>query len=268
MRVQILCLMAIAAVACDDHEFTATPQDAEGVDVPLAEDGSFEPDGMSAEPDGAPRHEWYIAEGPGGPVIQIPIAFPRIGGLFVHTREMSNAEARRLGADIPTDAVDALPVVVDYPTAAAIANAASMADGLEPCYAMPIGDNPSLRLCDGWRLAGFSEWAELVDDARAAEVEWRGAEPGDICAEALDVRNVCYKCTCPDGPRPVGLSVPNRFGLQDIVGNEAEMVIGGGVVGGRWSDGWPLIKRGDPFEDPMGRFSIPGALRLVSLPNL
>lgn len=260
MRAQIL-LMAFAfavIAACDDGNTDPTLAGTDG-GAPVEVDGSIDPD------TGAPRHEWYVAEGPGGPVVQIPIAYPQIGGLYVHTREMSNAEARALGADIPADAIGSLPVLVDWATAAAIANAASMRDGLEPCYQMPIGERPGPRPCDGWRLATADEWRALVDDALPSDEEWAGLFSGDRCADALDARGVCYRCACPDGPMPVGASDPNRFGMQDLLGNAPDRVAGGGVIGGGWLAHWSEFRGGSALEEIPGDI---GGIRLVSLPPL
>lgn len=250
-------LTAFAATACDDATTDPTLAGTDG--ATLEEDGTFEPDA------GPPRHPWYVDEGPGGPVVQIPIAFPGIGGLFVHTREMSNAEARALGADIPTDAIGNLPVLVDWPTAAAIANAASMRDGLEPCYHMPIGPVPALRPCDGWRLATPAEWQALVDDAMPTPEEWAGVMMSDRCAEALDVRNVCYGCTCDGQMVSVGGSVPNRFGLYDMIGNAPELVSSGNAIGGGPDTHWSRIRNGVALRDAS---PVPGGIRFVSLPPL
>lgn len=260
MRAFIRSLMffsALVTTACDDGK--SQPFAVNDGGAPLEEDGTFEPD------TGAPRHPWYVAEGPGGPVVQIPAAFPRIGGLFVHTREMSNAEARNLGADIPTDAIGTLPVLVDWVTAAAIANAASLRDGLTPCYVMPIGERPGPQPCDGWRLPTADEWRALVDDALPDDSEWVGLFSGDRCAEALDSRNVCYRCNCNEGPDPVGTSDPNRFGMQDLLGNAPERVSSGNVIGGGWRTDWTQFKNGNFIREDI---VVLGGIRLVSLPPL
>jgi hypothetical protein len=159
-------------------------------------------------------------------------------------------------------------VLVDWPTAAAIANAASINDGLEPCYQMPIGDHPGLRPCDGWRLASPVEWRALLDDALPAPEEWAGLDMRDRCAEAMDVRNVCYRCTCDGEVVPVGGSVPNRFGLYDMLGIAPELVSSGSALGGGPNTHWFDIRNGVALQDAAPVFLQPGGIRLVSLPNL
>ena len=254
MRFHFVFLLLLVTTGCDDATTDASLGTRDGAEEG---DGSFEPDGAQ------PHHPWYVGEGPGGPVIQIPIARPGIGGLFVHTREMSNAEAISLGADLPES--NDLPTAVTYVQAAAIANAASIRDGLEPCYAIPVSDRPSLRPCDGWRVMSKAEFIMLLDDQPPTDgYPLAMQRPTPLCAEPLEDLNLCYRCTCPDGPMPVGFSTPNRFGLQDLLGNRAEIIDEEPFyVGGDHASGWNVFR--DLLRSGLTQTSEVGAVRLVSL---
>lgn len=138
------------------------------------------------------------------------------------------------------------PAVVLLQTARATANAWSRRDELTECYAyegswlMPIRAR-----CDGWRLPYLEEFEALVADAAVPMPGGHLDEASRCYTEATD-RRICYACTCPHGPRPVGSSRPNVIGLQDMIGNVEEWVekpgytddrrspANGVIIGGSW----------------------------------
>lgn len=166
--------------------------------------------------------------------------------------EMTWSEAGALlQGEFPLDIDQQQPILTSGNTARRIANAASVRDGHDPCYA-----NGMMRVaCDGWRLPTDEEFARLVSSHRL--------EPQDD--EECPLRplrlGLCYECTC-FAPDPVPASIQNDIGLYDTLGNASEWVHGERDrlfrMGG---DAWSTIEELQEFDT----YLLPGGLGGVRL---
>ena len=182
-------------------------------------------------------------------------------GLFIGTTEVTQAQWKALSNNInpscfqtttgtgcttstPTSNNDGGPVErVDWMSAAAFANARSIAEGLTPCYERRHYDNANNAYdadwrdgdsqqvislatiaCDGYRLATDAEWEY------AARGGTRGpaynVPNGSASAAQVNLNAISWNTSNAVGAEArthaVALKTPNAFGLYDMLGNVFE----------------------------------------------
>jgi formylglycine-generating enzyme required for sulfatase activity len=182
-------------------------------------------------------------------------------GLFIGTTEVTQAQWKALSNNInpscfqtttgtgcttstPTSNNDSGPVErVDWMSAAAFANARSVAEGLTPCYERRHYDNANNAYdadwrdgdsqqvtilatiaCDGYRLATDAEWEY------AARGGTRGpaynVPNGSVSVSQANLNAISWNTSNAVGAEArthaVALKTPNAFGLYDVLGNVFE----------------------------------------------
>jgi len=207
------------------------------------------------------------------------------GAFFLQQTEVTQRQwLRRFPDNNPSEfdecGLDCPVETVNWWEAIAYANALSVADGLEPCYALS-GCDPSLAgtglecstitiadpyahanpyLCEGYRLPMEAEWEYSYRagsttafyngpvtyhstqplDENLDEIGWYGGNSGVDYEPGYDCTG-WYSGSTVCGPHEVGLKLPNDWGLYDMAGNIHEWV-------------WDVFTSysTDPVEDPHG----------------
>ena len=107
---------------------------------------------------------------------------------------------------------------VSWYEAVEFCNRLSDMDGLNPCYLIN-GDDVAWTSCTGYRLPTEAEWEYA---ARGGSVEQFNTPEQETINASEMLPKECTKCKANMGPKIVGCSPPNKFGLQDMIGNVFE----------------------------------------------
>jgi len=162
---------------------------------------------------------WFMMGSDAGGSDERPAHRVWVDAFLIDCREVTQAQFRALQMPDPSHFKDPNRPVeqVTFRDAMEFCNERSLAEGLQPCYAM--SDDTGAWTCDfdanGYRLPTEAEWEYAC---RAGTESDRSCGPD---ARSL-ARCAWYEANSGKTTRPAGLRTPNAWGLYDLYGNVAE----------------------------------------------